>query len=455
MNSPDLGAAQPTRLKKWTKILLHFLTGQACVQLIGLVTGLLLLRWLSVEDYAAFSVAFAFQTTVNGLVDLGFSGSVVALVGERSGDNAVIGTYIRAAKTLRVRLAVIGIAATCVLFPWLTVRHHWKLSTTLLLLSAIVANVVFQTWMVYGAPLLIRGRLKQYYSAQFLAAAFRLSACSLLYFAGLFTAGAAALMSASVTAITGFLYRKHAREFVDEPEHSSPEHRQEMVRYLSPLMPGVIFTALQGQITLAIITIFGRTSSIAEIAALGRLGQFFLVLSAFNSVIVEPYIARVSREKLVRRYLQIACGAALISLALSGVAFTYPEPLLWLLGPKYQSVRSVIGWSVASSCVGYLSGVLWVMNSARRWVYWWYTGLYIGMVIISQILCVLFLDLSQTLNVMYFSLATSSAVLLSHAACAVYGLTRKEVAVATEPAREMGAAIAPVDELSVAPSPAP
>jgi hypothetical protein len=48
-----------------------------------------------------------------------------------------------------------------------------------------------------------------------------------------------------------------------------------MLHYLSPIIPGIIFTAVQGQISVLLITLFGQTKSIAEVAALGRLGQLF------------------------------------------------------------------------------------------------------------------------------------------------------------------------------------
>ena len=43
------------------RVLLVYLTGQGLVQLLSLSVGLLLLRWLSVDNYAQFSVAFGYR----------------------------------------------------------------------------------------------------------------------------------------------------------------------------------------------------------------------------------------------------------------------------------------------------------------------------------------------------------------------------------------------------------
>jgi len=81
-------------------LIFRFLAGQ------GFCTGtqsclwILLLRWLSVEAYAQYSVAFGFQNTLGVLVDLGISGSIVALVGDRGSDKEIVGT-IQSAKYFR------------------------------------------------------------------------------------------------------------------------------------------------------------------------------------------------------------------------------------------------------------------------------------------------------------------------------------------------------------------
>ena len=72
--------------------------------------------------------------------------------------------------------------------------------------------------------------------------------------------------------------------------------KKEIRRYILPASPAVILGAFHGQIALLLISIFGNTVSIAEVAALGRLGLLFNVLMTFNVVIVEPYIARLHTQ---------------------------------------------------------------------------------------------------------------------------------------------------------------
>jgi len=400
----------------------HFLTGQISVQFLNLILGFLLLRWFTKAEFAQFGLAFAFQGTVSSLVDLGFSGSIVALVGENKADRGVVGKYIDAARTLRGRLSVVGIAVSCLIFPVLALRQGWSINTTLLLLGAIIATVLFQNKIVYSAPLLIYNELKPFYRSQTVASCVRLITTSVLYVFGLLSAASAACVVAISTGIMGTLYQRSASSLFQESRDDTRKYTQEMIRYLSPMMPVIIFSTLQNQIVIALAAWFGKTANIAEVAALGRLAQLFLVLGAFNAVIVQPYIAGVPLGSLVIRYLQILSGAVLVAGALATLGFVFPEVFLWILGKNYAGLGSEVSLSIGAACLNYIAGVMFTMNAGRKWVFWWSTALEIFLLIVIDILCVRFVALDTTLGLMKFSLITGATFLAIHAINGAYGL---------------------------------
>ena len=231
-----------------------------------------------------------------------------------------------------------------------------------------------------------------------------------------------AWVNSAIAVMSGFLYRQNATPLVTEPKNSVSKFNNEMLSYLAPIIPGIFFTAIQGQIAVLLITLFGQTKSIAEVAALGRLSQLFTIVTTSNYVIIEPYIAKVDRQHLVKRYFQILGVALAISLVLCATAFFFPQPVLWILGPKYQDLQAEVGWTVVASCLSYLGTVMWAMHTARKWVYWWYTALHIMLLLIVQIVSVAVMDLSTTLNVIYFSIITASSIILVHIIAGVHGL---------------------------------
>lgn len=410
------------RSKKWIILISSFLAGQGSVQVLNLITGFLLLRWLSVEAYAQYSVAFGFQSTLGLLVDLGFSGSIIALVGDRGADKEVVGKYVRSAKYFRNRLYSFIIPFAAIAFPLVTAKQGWDWNIQVLLFASIVIALFFQGWVAYySSPLLIQQRLKQYYQPQIVGAVGRIVFCFILHIVAALTSWVAAWINSAVSVVIGFLYKQKAVFLIDEPVDRDSKSNQEMVRYLAPVIPGIIFTALQGQIAVLLITLFGQTKNIAEVAALGRLGQLFLILTASNSVIVQPYIAKVSQHQLFKRYLLMLGFAIAICVVVCAIAFLFPQPLLWVLGPKYQNLQVEVGWTVVASCLSYVGTVMWTMHAARKWTYWWYTALYIMLLLIVQTIAVAVMDLSTTLNVIYFSIITAISIIGVHIVAGIYG----------------------------------
>ena len=408
--------------KRWSALILSFLVGQGSVQVINLISGLLLLRWLSVEAYAQFSVAFGFQSTLNMLVDMGCSGSIIALVGERASDKEVVGSYIRSAKHFRNQLLAVLIPLSALAFAFVTSKQNWDWTTQLLLFGSVVNYLFFEGWAAYySVPLLIHQQLKQLYKFQIISACIRLVLCFSLYLGSALSSWAAAWANSSVVVVQGFFFRKDSTRLIHEPIESSLNINREMRHYLLPLIPGIIFTAFQGQISLFLITLFGQTKSIAEVGALGRIGQLFFILSAFNGVVIAPYIAKVARQHLVRRYCQILGAAISISLVLCIGSFLFPQPLLWVLGSKYYHLRTEVGWMVVGASIGYIGSVMLTMQGVRKWVYWWASFAYISMVMITQITCVMLIDLSTTINVIYFGIITNLAAIAIYVATAIYG----------------------------------
>ena len=185
-----------------------------------------------------------------------------------------------------------------------------------------------------------------------------------MHFANVLNSWTASWSAAVASAIYGLLYRRAAVALIDLPAEADAQTKRQMLNYIAPLIPGMIFAAFQGQIAIALITLFGKTQNIAEVGALGRLGQLFTLLNTFNQVIIEPYIARVSRTSLTVRYLQVAASQVAVGAGLSTLAVWFPAPLLWIIGPRYAQLRGEVGWVAMTASVNYVCGGLWTMNSA-------------------------------------------------------------------------------------------
>lgn len=411
--------------RRRSRVLLVYFTGQGLVQFTNLLTGLLLLRWLAVDNYAQFIVAFSFQVTLGFLTDLGFSGTIVALVGPRGNDPAVIGSYIRSGRHIRNVMLLCLTPVAALFYAQIVRQHHWATLTSVILFASIVASIYFSGMIsYYGAPLLIHGWLSHYYRNQLAGSLFRILISGALYLSGSLTASTTSWANALGFLVIGWLNARESGRFVKLPAHPDPKTTRQMMQYVLPSLPSLIFFALQGQISLFLISFFGGTRNIAEVGALGRLGQLFLMLSGFNAAVIEPFMARLPKQRVLRSYLTIAAIASAVCVPICWLGFLHPQILLLVLGTKYSSLRRETGWLILSSCIAYLVGVLWTMTAARRWIYWTTTWVNVSLILATQIVFLCQFRVDTTLNAILFGLATNAAYLLAVLFNSAFGFVR-------------------------------
>src|SRR5712692_11094390 len=101
----DEGAAPIIRRAvQQAKIVGNFAIVQAVVQIIGFLSGILLVRTLQQRDYAYFTIANTMQGTINVLADIGISVGLVSIGGRVWQDGRRFGELVSAGLRLRRKL---------------------------------------------------------------------------------------------------------------------------------------------------------------------------------------------------------------------------------------------------------------------------------------------------------------------------------------------------------------
>jgi O-antigen/teichoic acid export membrane protein len=416
-----------SRSRRVSNLILSFVLGQGALQGINVVIGLFLLRVLSVSDYAKFGLATGFQATASILIDLGCASTVVSLIGERALDPATVGRYVRGAKSLRDTTFWVLSPFAVVTFLIITHRQEWSWPTQAILLLTILIGVYSNgSISYYSAPLFLHRRLSDFYLPQTISNLCRLAAYAILGLLGALNFWTTASLSALNLAISGRLVGKKSRKYMAWPLSGDQAIQKEIRRYVLPASPAIILAAFQGQVALILISIFGNTVSIAEVAALGRLGLLFSVLMTFNVAVIEPYIARLSNDRLLSVYVKLTALAAIGCIALASFSFVAPGCFILLLGPKYSELRGLIGWVIMTACINYMAGLLWIMNRSRKWVFWRGAVSQIFLVLVVQIGFVAVFGMRNTREAVMFNFISSFCYLLPHAYIAIYGFLKAE-----------------------------
>jgi hypothetical protein len=413
------------RFRRISRILTRFFWGQGVLQSLNLLIGLYLVRALTVESYAQLGLALSFQQTVATLMDLGIAGTIIPLVGEQSHDKRVVGKYVSAAKHLRNRIFFVLAPISAIAFLAIMSKHNWPYGVqATLLASVLLALYSSGPLSYYSAPLFLYGRLSEFYFPQSITAAARLASYLALGALGYLNSSVTALLGALNVTLNASILGKKSVAYFKWPETHDPAANREVIKFVLPAIPAVIFSAFQMQIALLLIGIFGQTTSIAQVAALGRINQLFLILTTFNIVVIEPRVAKLSRDRLLHMYIWLSCLAVTFGVIVSGISFAFPQPFIWLLGSKYEGVSNVIGLSVLTACVSYITNLIWLMNRARKWLFWRGTLLEIALTLSADTIFLLTRGVRTTRDAVLFTLTSALCGLCTHVYIACYGFQK-------------------------------
>lgn len=411
--------------RRWAERLGKFAAGQAMSQVLAFVTALLVLRWMSETEYAKAGIVLGFQALFTAFVDLGLAGSLVALAGRDGRGPRELGRLVAAARWWRLRLLLVVLPAGAVAFHLVASRQQWSPTETAVLYGGVVLAVCIAGLIAWtSAPLLIHQRLGMLYAGANAGGLIRLGGCFALHQGGQLDAIGATGIGVLAMAVTAAMYWATARRYIDEPAIAPTEDRRRLRQHVAPLVPLAIFTPLQGQVATLAIAWFGQAQGIAELTALGRLGQLFAFATALFGMLVMPSFARMDDATFRRRYVAITAATLVFTVTVSGLAFAWPEPLLWLLGHRYAHLGDEVGWMVLASALSFAGGAIWTVHFSRRWIFWRATAAHIAVVTATQLACLHALDLSRTHGVVLLAAATGLAALLMQCVVAWLGFRR-------------------------------
>lgn len=343
---------------------------QALVQGLGFYAGILVIRALSKEDYAYFTIVNTIVPVINLLSDTGITNSLSAIGGRHWQDDARMGSLVKTAMILRRQLVLFsGIVITPVLILMLW-RGHAPAMTIGLLVPITLAGVFFQlNTGVLGVVVNLRQQVQRMQRLAFWGAVPRLVLIALLASIGLLNAPLAVAAGTAALAVQFWLLQSWVKPQIAWDAPPDAEFRKNILANVKRQAPLTIYFCLQGQLGIWLISIFGNVERVAEVGALGRIGMIFGILTATVSALIVPRFARCQEPARLRAlYFQIASVVAGFLALATFLCWWMPAPLLWLLGPKYDQLGSLVWLAVLATGSASFSGVLYSLNVNRSWI---------------------------------------------------------------------------------------
>lgn len=343
---------------------------QVLVQVIGFACGILLIRVLSIGEYALYTLANSILGTMIVFANSGVAQGVMAESGKVWKDREQLGQVVSTGFHLRKKFIIGSLIIVIPFAIYLLLKNEASLIiTTLIVFSLIPGFIATLNTSLLQIGLNLKQDIVPLQKNQLFVNLLRLALLGITVF--VFPLAYVALLCAGASQVFGnFRLRKITARHLDFNKKPSKEVEQKILKFVKRSLPTDIYYCFSGQITIWLLSIFGTTTAMAQMGALGRIATVLALITVLFKILVAPRYARLESQRkiLLKRFLQ-AVGLLLIifSIIIIGVKL-FPEYLLLLLGKKYYGLELEMLLCVVGTSISIFGGAIYALNSHRGWV---------------------------------------------------------------------------------------
>ncbi len=408
-----------SKVVEWTKLISVTGSVHIIVQAVSFISGILVIRLLTLQEFALYTIANTMLGTISLLSDGGISTGVMAQGGKVWQDKQKLGAVLVTGLDLRIKFAVGSLVISIPILIYFLLQHEASWLTILLIIVSLIPAFYA---MLIDSILEIVPKLHQsiipLQKNQLMVAMGRLMITGLTLFFFPFTF--VAIIAAGIPRIIGNIrLKKIAAGFADTHQHSDPEIRHNILQVVKRVLPGALYFCISGQVTIWLISIFGKTSDVAQLGAIGKITMLLSVVSALMVTLVVPRYARLQDLNKLKSYfwkVQLALWALSITLV-TFVGF-FAKYILMILGNKYSGLSYEMTLSMISGSMGLMGGLSYVLYSSRGWVI--NPFLFIGISIVVLTLGIWICDVNTLVGCIKLDIFTSIFFYLIHSGYCAY-----------------------------------
>lgn len=378
-----------------------FMTGALAAQGLSAITGLLLTRWLSVNDYAIYTVLAiltgALTVMTMGGVNIAFS----TIVGRVWPDRQRAAEVLAACRRERHVISAVVLPFFLAIASWLLLRA----GAPVWLVVALLALLMIQWFVelkshITDQILLFAQRAARLQSLEAALGAARLVAIALLHLLN-----GVSILLVTVLAVVGaalrvpFVQKWARREVPVDTARVVEADRKEIRSVTVRQLPVELYYCIQSQVPLFLLAAMSAPAVTASFGALGRLAQLFVPVSMLVSAFAIPRFAQ-TRTRVLPAFMAWSLLGLVPGLVLVMVSAVAPWLLLMLIGPNYAHLQHEVLIASIYSATVILSMTMWRLAANRGWNRW--TLIQIPVFGLWCAVCPSFLDLATLDGVLIF-----------------------------------------------------
>lgn len=406
----------------WGKLISITGSAQIMIQALGFASGILIIRLLPVQEYAFYTLANTMLGTMTVLADGGITTGIMAQGGKVWEDKAKMGVVLATGLDLRKKFALASLLVSVPILFYLLFHNGASWTTSLLIATAMIPAfyAALSDSLLEIIPKLNQTILPlQRNQIEVGIGRLLLSGLTMFIFPWAFVA----VLAAGIPRIWGNIgLRKIVYTMADKDQQPDVEVKKEILSLVKRILPTSIYYCVSGQITIWLISVFGNTTSLAQLGALSRLSVMLSIFSAIIATLIIPRFAKLRSNKylLLKRFFQIM-GLLIVLLSIIVlIVYLFPTPILWLLGDAYKGLPFELLLSILSSCIGLLGGIVFNLYSSRGWAMSPIALILINLLAI--IVSASVLDLSSLRGVLFFNIVLGLVALMQTIVFCTYNI---------------------------------
>lgn len=399
---------------------------QVFTQVLNGVVAFVLIRTLTKQDYAWFTIATGMAAVLNALNDGGVATAVTSIGGGVWQDRSRFSSLMSAALATLNRMVFLAAVVVVPLLTWLL----WEKGASWLTISMVCVLVAGPQWIAtrtitLSAANRLHSRIRELQVVEMTGALTRSMLTLLpaaLGFVNIYTALGAVAVSVWVQSR---LVRKQVMPLLDLPGEAGQilDYQGRVRSVMRSMYPNVVFNCVQTQLATGLLAVFGSTAQVADLGALNRLSFFGNFIGAPIGHIISPAFARCQDlQRLRRLFVGVLFGYMALLAAFVGAIWWQAPRVLSLFGPKYAHLEHELFLIAVALSVGFVSLIFWSLNFSRGWVRWVWVN--IPLTLATQVISAFLLKIDTVAGAASLMIATSCANLLLGVVVAVRELSR-------------------------------
>jgi O-antigen/teichoic acid export membrane protein len=353
----------------WGKLISITGSVQLILQALGFASGILIIRLLPVQEYAFYTLANTMLGTMTVLSDGGISAGVMAQGGRVWKDKEKLGVVLATGLDLRKKFAIGSLLIMLPVLFYLLVRNNASWITSLLIVLSLIPAffAVLSDSLLEIVPKLHQAIIPLQKN-QMMVAIGRLFLSALVVF--IFPWSFAVILASGIPRIYGnFKLRKISYKFAEKNLSPDIEIRNQILTVVKRIMPGTIYFAFNGQLTIWLLSIFGTATSLAQVGAIGRFSLIFGILGTVSTMLISPYFAKSADNNYRLRVKFYSYLLVLIFIIISILLFVncFSALFLSILGTNYKDLHFELILVLTASSMSFLSGISFNILSSKGW----------------------------------------------------------------------------------------